>query len=105
MVGYTRGNIAVARGGTTYKTNPNNNTNYNVYCDILLVMGIRKYLYKTTISPEFRNLPAKLLAPLIKGDDMSLYFYKIGSIIKSNKKIIPAILSSIANNKAFGGDD
>ena len=95
----------IADYGKHYAINSHSNTNRRIYNDILLVIGLRRRLYKSSISPEMRNLPSPLLANMIEGIPLSVKFPKISYVLEKNKKALHLLLTDIANNRAFGGDD
>ena len=95
----------IADYGKHYAINSHSNTNRRIYNDILLVIGLRRRLYRSHISPEMRNLPSPLLANMIEGIPLSVKFPKISYVLEKNKKALHLLLTDIANNRAFGGDD
>lgn len=95
----------IADYGKHYAINSHSDTNRRIYNDILLVIGLRRRLYRSHISPEMRNLPSSLLANMIEGIPLSVRFPKISYILEKNKKALHLLLTDIANNRAFGGDD
>lgn len=95
----------IADYGKHYAINSHSDTNRRIYNDILLVAGARRQLYKSSISPEMRNLPSSLLANMIEGIPLSVRFPKISYVLEKNKKALHLLLTDIANNRAFGGDD